>query len=101
MPFDFGQIQDPVPASVYYNARTDCRGTQTHCGTITDDSYSPNLVLKNKVWFSMMPPEAFGCLRPLIVDPPIALKPMRVSSLEEAHIPVFTHASSVLGALQP
>jgi hypothetical protein len=41
VPFNFANLQDPVPASVYYDARfEDCWGKQSHCGTITDDTSS-------------------------------------------------------------
>jgi hypothetical protein len=74
--FDFANLQDPVPASVYYDARAeDCWGLQSHCDTITDDTYRPRLALKNKVWRSLLP-DAFDCTRPLLVDPAIALYPL-------------------------
>ena len=35
-PFNYGHLKDPVPASVYYEARSeDCFGVQGHCETIT------------------------------------------------------------------
>jgi hypothetical protein len=74
-PLDYAHLQNPVPARVYYEARSeDCWGTQTHCGTITEDTYRPQLVFKNKVWANLIP-EAFECFRPAIVDPPVALLP--------------------------
>jgi hypothetical protein len=74
---DFGHLQDPVPASVYYDARfLDCWGSlkQTHCATITDGSYRPLLLLKDTVWKSMIGDWDY-CVRHLIVDPPTALIP--------------------------
>jgi hypothetical protein len=49
LPFDFGHMQNPVPARIYFDARKDCWGAQSHCGTITDDSYHPTLAIKNRV----------------------------------------------------
>jgi hypothetical protein len=73
--FDFGNLQDPVPASLYYDGRNeDCWGKQSHCRIITDDTYQPRLVFKNRVWASFLP-DAFECQRPEFVDPPIALQP--------------------------
>jgi hypothetical protein len=71
--FDFGDLQNPVPASIYFNARyRDCWGRQTHCGTITDDAYRPEISINNKVWSSIIPPN-LRCRLPVLVDPPIAL----------------------------
>jgi hypothetical protein len=74
--FDYGNLQNPVPASLYYDARPDCWGSnQTHCATITDDTYRPSLAFKRSVWGSI----GVGwdaCLRPRMVDPPIALRPI-------------------------
>jgi hypothetical protein len=77
--FDFGQLVDPVPASVYYEAHDqDCWAEQTHCATITDDSYRPRLRLADRVWQSLLP-DGFKCEDPMIVDPPIALKPIEIN----------------------
>jgi hypothetical protein len=78
LPFDFGNLQNPVPANVYYDARAeDCWGNQTHCATITDNSYRPQLAFKKKFWESLVPDYwASGCYRPKVVDPPIALLPI-------------------------
>jgi hypothetical protein len=55
VPIDFGQVKDPVPASVYYMARSeDCWVHQTHCGTITDDTYQPELFIRG-IWSSLLP----------------------------------------------
>lgn len=75
-PFDFMHIRDPVPASLYFDAREeDCWGRQSHCGTITDDSYRPPLYIKRRVWESMFP-SSVACLLPHVVDPPIVLHPL-------------------------
>ena len=75
LPFNYGHLEDPVPASVFFDARADdCWGRQTHCGTITDDSYQPQLVIHSSVWArygSLL--SAFDCEFPHLVDPPIAL----------------------------
>jgi hypothetical protein len=72
MPLDFGHLQDPVPARVYYDARySDCWGRQSHCATITDDNFRPWLFLPRRVWKSIIP--NFDCGLPSVVDPPIAL----------------------------
>jgi hypothetical protein len=74
VPFDFGHLQAP-PAAAYYMARTfDCLGKATHCGTITDDDYRPNIRLSRSVWARMF--TDFDCMDPLAVDPPIALTPL-------------------------
>jgi hypothetical protein len=71
--FDFGHLKDPVPARVYFDAREDCWGEQTHCATITDDSYRPKLLVKRHVWRSYLSNHYF-CALPSIIDPPIALQ---------------------------
>jgi hypothetical protein len=67
---DFSDLVDPVPASIYYDARSaDCWGHQTHCATITDDSYRPRLFLKNEIWAKVIP-KFKDCVLPPLVDPP-------------------------------
>jgi hypothetical protein len=74
VPFDFKNLANPVPASVYYDARRDdCWGQQTHCATITDDSYRPRIVIHRRVWSSLFPAEYEYCGAPLLVDPPLGL----------------------------
>ena len=73
--FDFGHLKNPVPASVYFDAREDCWGEQTHCATITDDSYRPRLLLKRSIWRSLLGNHYF-CELPLLVDPPVTLRPI-------------------------
>jgi hypothetical protein len=72
-PFDFGHIQNPVPASVYFDARNDCWGEQTHCATITDGTYRPKLLIGGNVWRRVLS-SYFYCNWPSVVDPPIALE---------------------------
>jgi hypothetical protein len=74
--FDFRQVRDPVPASLYFNARIDdCWGNQSHCRTIADDTYRPKLSIKGKFISSLMPKGVY-CGMPQLVDPPIALTPI-------------------------
>jgi hypothetical protein len=77
--FDFGHLQSPVPAVVYMEARSDCWGEQTHCGTLTDDSYRPQLLIRNHVWRSMLS-DQYVCELPTVFDPPIALQTIDVGS---------------------
>ena len=78
-PFDFRHLGDPVPASVYFDARhEDCWGNQTHCGTITDNDYRPSLSLgssffEKMVPSSLLPNNKWSCTLPNLVDPPIVL----------------------------
>ena len=74
-PLDFGNLKDPVPASVYFDARSDCWGKQTHCATMTDDTYRPKLLIGGNVWRSVLS-HHFYCNWPSVVDPPIVLSEM-------------------------
>jgi hypothetical protein len=73
VPFNFDNLADPVPANVFYDARVDCAGRQSHCATITDDTYRPQIILNDEFWTSFLP-EWRDCHRPRIQDPPIALQ---------------------------
>jgi hypothetical protein len=95
-PFDFGHLQDPVPASVFYDARTDCSARQSHCGTITDGNYRPLLSIANTIWNSILPPDVI-CRQPVVVDPAIALYPILASTLDEPTI----FAAVTTGAATP
>jgi hypothetical protein len=66
---NYHDLQDPVPASKYYEARPDCWGEQTHCGTITDGSYRPKLYLKPHLWYSLLPGH-LTCEIRVLNDPP-------------------------------
>jgi hypothetical protein len=98
MPFDFGHLQDPVPASAYFDGRlADCFGQQTHCATITDGSYRPLLAIRRRVFRSMV--GAFmDCMDTELEDPPVALRPISVpeepESPAEAPIPFITPLAS-------
>jgi hypothetical protein len=92
LPFDFGHMENPVPASVYYDARSfDCWGKlhQAHCGTITDDEYRPQLAFTQAAWKSIVS-DWYDCQRPGLVDPPIALIPAHTISTPE--LPRYTPA---------
>jgi hypothetical protein len=70
--FDFQNLYDPVPFSIWLDARDDCWGEQTHCATITDGTYRPQILLANHVWRSLLG-DNYVCELPTIVDPPITL----------------------------
>jgi hypothetical protein len=86
MPFDFGHLQDPVPADVYLEAREDCWAKQTHCATITDSSYRPRLLIARHVWRSLLSDQNF-CQLPALVDPPIALTRIQGDELPVLVVP--------------
>jgi hypothetical protein len=92
LPLDFGHLQNPVPASVYFDARSeDCWGIQTHCQTITDDSYRPHIWIDDKVWNGLAPDNTI--CRPLdLVDPPVSLYRLdNVNDLPAASVSPVTH----------
>jgi hypothetical protein len=72
LPLNFRDLQNPVPASEYFNVRPDCWGIHTHCGTITDDTYRPNLWINNSFWASLLPSTS-GCSIGTVADPPVSL----------------------------
>jgi hypothetical protein len=76
VPLDLSNLPNPVPASVYFDARSDdCWAKHSHCSTITDDSYRPRLAIKARVWSSLM--EGWSdCYHGSLVDPPIGLRPL-------------------------
>lgn len=70
---NFEDMLDPVPASVYFDARAhDCVGKQTHCGTITDGSYRPDIFLDFGFWKSLLPTDE-DCGAMKVNDPPVTL----------------------------
>jgi hypothetical protein len=72
--YDFNDILDPVPAESFFNAKyDDCWDQQTHCATITDNSYRPRLAMPKQVWESMFP-KAKNCAYLIVPDPPVALE---------------------------
>jgi hypothetical protein len=91
---DFNHLGDPVPASVYFKARSDCWNNATHCATITDDSYRPRLHINSSIWRSILP-STLRCHMPAIVDPPIALPIVEDYEYDEdAQLPHFPVAVS-------
>jgi hypothetical protein len=70
VPLNFGDLSNPVPASAYFDARDDCWGKQSHCGTITDDSYRPNIYLDVEAWRSLMANDIDHCFIDGLYDPP-------------------------------
>jgi hypothetical protein len=52
--FDFHDLEYPITASVYFNARPDCWYRQSHCQTITEDNYRPEISLDQKIWDDML-----------------------------------------------
>ncbi|KAF2669541.1 hypothetical protein BT63DRAFT_413959 [Microthyrium microscopicum] len=80
VPMTWLDAMDPVPASVYFDWREDCEGRQTHCATITDDTYRPKLVLRNRIWSSILPQKYHRCARFDLVDPDITLSAIVASS---------------------
>jgi hypothetical protein len=90
--FNFGDLENPVPAVKYYDARvSDCWGNQTHCGTITDDSYRPTLLIKNRAWFSAFP-DFFQCRGAILHDPPKAISIQVATTVAEASLPTANPA---------
>ncbi|KAF2435290.1 hypothetical protein EJ08DRAFT_692557 [Tothia fuscella] len=88
LPLNFADLQDPVPASVYFDARwKDCWGEQKHCATITDDSYRPQLHIHSQVWNDLFP--NMSCDVPRLVDPPIVLTRIDRNTMAVPRVPVF------------
>jgi hypothetical protein len=79
-------LNNPVPASVYFAERLDCWGKQSHCATITDDSYHPKLSIRYSSWKSNFP-RGFSCRTLVLFDPPIDLSSLPGEVLEEASFP--------------
>lgn len=82
---NFNHLADPVPASIYFKARWDCRGNVTHCSTITDDSHRPKLYINRAVWQQAMP-SGLRCRLPPFVDPASALSAVDLYAPEEPEI---------------
>jgi hypothetical protein len=84
VPLNFADLDDPVPARPYFDARwEDCWGEQTHCGTITDGNYRPRLVISASVWGTVSGPMSDICFMPQLVDPPLALTEITDGTPEE------------------
>jgi hypothetical protein len=90
---NLGHLQNPIPASIYYDARLDCTGFQSHCGVITDDTYRPSIVLKNKAWHSILP-DHFTCGMGALNDPPRALTAIfPQTTVDQAALPTSSEAT--------
>jgi hypothetical protein len=99
--FDLGNLPDPVPASLYFDAMSHCWGNQTYCSTITDDSYRPKLLLGRHVWRSLLP-DAYFCESPILVDPPVVLTMVEsgdanLNELPRLPVPAYTTGTSESG----
>jgi hypothetical protein len=92
VPFNFANLIEPIPADAYFDARyKDCYGIrQTHCATITEDSYRPWIALKDAAWNSIVGKHS-QCLHPVLNDPPIILR--ITSSLDVPTIPALATAA--------
>jgi hypothetical protein len=101
LPINYRDLQDPVPAEIYYDARPNfCWGSNPEklCATITDGSHRPHLAFKRDVWNSIMPNIGkWGCAAPAVVDPPIALRP--VQSINDPVVPPFAAAQQPTEAI--
>jgi hypothetical protein len=92
--FDFHDLEYPLPASLYFNARAaDCWGKQAHCQTITEDNYRPEIGLRLEIWLSIfkdftreIPNTTVNCAIPHLVDPPIALRTLSLTDLPAADL---------------
>jgi hypothetical protein len=84
---DLKHLVDPIPASIYYNARSaECWGKQSHCGTLTDGRFRPQLSLRGAVWSSLNSWDGgYYCSYPLLLDPPIRLEPISESKIQIIH----------------
>jgi hypothetical protein len=86
LPLNFRDLHDPVPAASYFDGRSDCFGRNTHCGTITDGSFRPELVLKRTLWSKFLPKDrpchVFGVIDPVIALEPVGPTQKRVEELK-------------------
>ena len=93
-PFNFKDLDYPVPASAYFDARSrDCWGDQSHCQTITDDNYRPHLQLHSSIWPALFQSalKITHCAVPDLVDPPIVLGSIQLDA--SAMRPTITRPS--------
>jgi hypothetical protein len=74
---NYNEMIGPIPADRYFDARyEDCWDKQTHCATITDDNYRPDLAIPGDIW-SRLFPIPNDCPYIMLQDPPLALEPLR------------------------
>jgi hypothetical protein len=82
VPFSMADLQDPVPASKYFDARADdCWWIQSHCTVITDDTYRPKLAFKRGFWRDLFSQYYHYCPGADMVDPPITLREIQSTAL--------------------
>jgi hypothetical protein len=83
-PFNPLDIQEPIPASNYFDGKNEeCWGIQSHCRTITADYYRPHIAINRRAFESLLPKSAltynsvdWQCTIPTLIDPPIAIRPI-------------------------
>jgi hypothetical protein len=94
-PLDFMDLPNPVPASAYFEAREDCWGSQTHCVTITDDTFRPAISLDAEAWRSLLPETDVDCIGGILDDPPEVFAVVNDGSPDEPppSFPQITHSS--------
>jgi hypothetical protein len=68
-PFDHYELE------TNYRRFEDCWGKQSHCQTITDDTYRPILAFDERVWHDLLT-DVLPCSIQLVVDPAIQLTPI-------------------------
>jgi hypothetical protein len=84
---DFEDLPNPVPASIYFDARiNDCWGKQTHCGTINDDSFRPKISLDLTIWRDLLPKD-IDCPVLVLNDPPVSWVKVDEAGSENAMTP--------------
>jgi hypothetical protein len=86
LPFNFGNLVNPVPASVYFDDMDHCWGEQTYCATLTDDSYHPQIVIARHIWRSLLG-DSNACGLPILIDPAVTATVFERFSLAPADLP--------------
>jgi hypothetical protein len=96
LPLDYGNLREPIAASVYYDARMgDCWGEQNHCGTITEGAYRPKIRIAPHIWETIF--NSYMCVDPMLVDPPISLHILSGHELDQPEVSV--HKPSFVDAM--
>jgi hypothetical protein len=82
-PLNLEDLEEPVPADVYYDARKDdCWGEQSHCGTMTAGHHRPVLILLPDTLSKVLNLGNWSyCELWGLVDPPIRLTPLTASTV--------------------
>jgi hypothetical protein len=95
VPLDYENQENSIPADVYFDARyEDCWDQQSHCSTITDDNYYPDLVVPKRVWESYYS-GPYDCPYFILPDPPVVLWP--ISIMDQPSLLDFTATISSFG----